>query len=211
MNTRLSFIIAAVLLLIAASCSTQNEESIDTQLQVLRSQRSGIEAKIKELESKASGTSAASADLPVSVSVVTETPLKHIIDVKGTIESKSTVMLSTQMPGRITGVYVSSGQAVRAGQLLVEVDNEAIKRGIDELRVQLDFARTLYEKQKRVFVQKAGSEIQYLTAKNQLDALERRMESLKEQLAMSRVTDPRAGICDNVTAKIGQNFMLQKI
>ncbi|MFN4985279.1 MAG: efflux RND transporter periplasmic adaptor subunit [Ignavibacteria bacterium] len=204
MNTRLTIIIASVILITASSCSKQGDGNIDVQLQELRNQRSEIEAKIKDLEARASKTGASNSDLPVSVATVNESPLEHIIDVKGAIESKSTVMLSSQMPGRITGVFVSSGQTVRAGQLLVEIDNEAIKRGLDELRVQLDFAKTLYEKQKRVYEQKAGSEIQYLTAKNQLDALERRMESLKEQLAMSRITAPRAGVCDNVTAKVGE-------
>jgi RND family efflux transporter MFP subunit len=204
MNTRSTFILAAVILITAASCNKQDDGNIEAQLQELRSQRSEIDGKIKDLESKASQRGSSMSDLPVSVIKINETPLEHVIDVKGAVESKSTVMLSPQMPGRITGVFVASGQTVRAGQLLVEIDNEAIKRGLDELRVQLDFAKTLYEKQKRVFEQKAGSEIQYLTAKNQLDALERRMESLKEQLAMSRITAPRAGVCDNVTAKIGE-------
>ena len=192
------------MLIALASCSKQDGANIEAQLQELRNQKSQIDAKIKELESQVKTNGTAVKSIPVSVTSVSAGKLVHVIDVKGTVESKSTVMLSAQMPGRITGVFVTSGQAVRAGQLLVEIDNEAIKKGVDELRVQLDFARTLYEKQKRVFEQKAGSEIQYLTAKNQLDALERRMESLKEQLAMTRIVAPRAGICDNVTAKIGE-------
>lgn len=202
-NISLAFLTALTLVTLS-SCGNSNADSIQTQLDDLRSQRSQIDTKIKELESKLLSTPNATAAIPVTVVTVSEAELPHVVDVKGTIESKSTVMLSSQLPGRITGVYVSSGQLVKAGQVLAEVDNEAIKRGIDEVKVQLDFARTLYEKQKRVFDQKAGSEIQYLTAKSQLEALERRMESLKEQLSMSRITAPRSGICDNVTAKVGE-------
>jgi RND family efflux transporter MFP subunit len=204
MNNLLLAVLTALTIVTLSSCGSGNSDSIQAQLDDLRSQRSQIDTKIKELESRILATPGGTSAIPVTVVTVTESELPHIVEVKGTIESKSTVMLSSQMPGRITGVYVSSGQAVKAGQVLVEVDNEAIKRGIDEVKVQLDFARTLYEKQKRVFEQKAGSEIQYLTAKSQLDALERRMESLKEQLAMSRITAPRSGICDNVTAKVGE-------
>ena len=204
MNHLSQLFIAVVLAGLLSACSNGGNDNSQAKLDELRAQRAQLDAQIKELESKLLATTDKQSAIPVSVMRVAETELPHIIDVKGTVESKSTVMLSSMMPGRITNVYVSSGQVVRAGQVLAEVDNEAIKRGIEEVKVQLDFARTLYEKQKRVFEQKAGSEIQYLTAKNQLDALERRMESLREQLAMSRITAPRSGICDNVTAKVGE-------
>lgn len=177
---------------------------MQARLDELRAQRANIDAEIQSLETALAAKSGQPNAIPISVITALQGVLPHVIEVKGTIDSKSTVLLSSQMPGRITGVYVTSGQAVRAGQVLVEVDNETIKRGIDEVNVQIDFARILFDKQKRLFDQKAGSEIQYLTAKNQLEALERRMASLREQLSMSRVTAPRSGICDNVTAKIGE-------
>jgi membrane fusion protein (multidrug efflux system) len=204
MNNLLPAVLTALLITALTSCGNGNTDNIQAQIDELRSQRSQIDSKIKELESKLLSTQDNSAAVPVTVITVSESELPHTVEVKGTIDSKSTVMLSSQLPGRITGVYVTSGQAVRAGQVLAEVDNETIKRGMDEVKVQLDFARTLFERQKRVFEQKAGSEIQYLTAKSQLEALERRMESLREQLAMSRITAPRSGICDNVTAKVGE-------
>lgn len=198
-----SLIVALALSSVLFSCGPKKSDNLQQQLDDLRSQRSKLDAQIQELESQVV-TNNGGTLTPVTVMNVQETRLPHEVDVKGTIESKSTVNIAAIMGGRITRVNVSSGQAVSAGELLVELDNEVIKKGMDELKIQIDFARTLYEKQKRVFEQKAGSEIQYLTAKNQLDALQQRMESLKEQLQLTRITAPRSGFCDNVTAKVGE-------
>lgn len=202
--TKLTYLSFALLACSIVSCNDASGDNEQVQLDELRAQRAQIDAQIKTLEAALVSSSSKPSLIPVSVITASEGVLPHYIDVKGTIDSKSTVMLSSQLPGRITAVYVSSGQTVKAGQILVEVDNEVIKRGIEEVSVQLDFASILYEKQQRLFEQKAGSEIQYLTAKNQLEALVRRMASLREQLSMSRITAPRSGICDNVTAKIGE-------
>lgn len=198
-----SLILVLALCSVLLSCGPKKSDNPQGQLDDLRAQRSKLDAQIKELESKVVAKNGGTLT-PVTVVSVQETRLPHEVEVKGTIDSKSTVNISAIMGGRITRVNVSSGQAVAAGQILIELDNEVIKKGMEELKVQIDFARIVFEKQKRVFDQKAGSEIQYLTAKNQLEALQQRMESLKEQLQLTRITAPRSGFCDNVTAKVGE-------
>lgn len=203
-KTSIALLFVAAACLAIQSCGNSSSSNPQSELDELKTQRNSIDARIRELERKLTSASSKQQLIPVTIVNIAETTLPHTVDVRGTVESKSTVQISSAMPGRITGVYVTSGQAVGAGQLLFETDNEVVKRGMDEVRVQLDFARTLYERQKRVFEQQAGSEIQYLTAKNQLEALEKRMGSLREQLSMTQIRAPRSGICDNVTAKLGE-------
>lgn len=193
--------------LILASCGKSSAPSSKERLEQLRAERSRIELEIKKIELSMTSSGQSDDRQPVSVFSVVPTDLAHTVDVKGTVDARSTIMLAPQMGGRITKVNISSGQAVSAGQVLVEMDDELIRKGMEEVSVQLDFARTLFEKQKRIFEQKAGSEIQYLTAKSQLEALERRMASLKEQQTMTRIVAPRSGFAENVTAKVGEMAM----
>ncbi|MEY3385969.1 MAG: hypothetical protein RIR53_780 [Bacteroidota bacterium] len=202
---RLLWLLPIIILLF--SCGKSDAPSPKERLEQLRSERTRIEREIKQIESTLSSADAGSASLPVSVLAAATSDLAHQVEVKGTVDARSTITLSPQMGGRITRVNVTPGQAVTAGQVLVELDDELIRKGIKEVEVQLDFARTLFEKQRRIFEQKAGSEIQYLTAKNQLEALERRMESLQEQRTMSRITAPRSGFAENIMAKVGEMAM----
>jgi membrane fusion protein (multidrug efflux system) len=193
--------------LLIASCGKSEAPSTKERLQQLRAERTRIELEIKQLESSMSSSGQTDDRQPVTVVTADLTDLAHMVDVKGAVDARSTITLSPQMGGRITRVNVAPGQAVTAGQVLVEMDDELIRKGIEEVSVQLDFAKTLFEKQKRIFEQKAGSEIQYLTAKNQLEALERRMASLKEQQSMSRIVAPRSGFAENISAKVGEMAM----
>lgn len=195
------------LFVLLISCGESENPSPKQRLDQLRTEKLRIENEIKALEASLPDDQNGSSAMPVSVVDVTTSDLVHLVDVKGTVDARSTITLSPQMGGRITRVNVTPGQAVTAGQVLVEMDDELIRKGIKEIEVQLDFARTLFEKQKRIFEQKAGSEIQYLTAKNQLEALERRMESLREQQTMSRITAPRSGFAENIMAKVGEMAM----
>lgn len=199
----MSAVVLAVLLLTA--CSSDSGQSAEKQLDELRKQRSSIDQKIRELEARLNPAEATAGAQPVEVRPVVPQLFQHYVDAKGTVDSRSSVSISPLMGGRVVMLSIANGQAVRKGQLLLEIDNEVIKKGIDEVQVQLDFAVTLYEKQKRIFEMKAGSEIQYLSAKNQKEALERRLESLKEQLTMSRIVAPTSGYVDDLTAKIGEN------
>jgi len=194
----------AVLLI---SCGKSEAPSSKQRLDQLRAEKLRIEKEIKELEASLPADAGGTSAMPVSVIAATTSDLVHLVDAKGTVDARSTITISPLMAGRITRVNVIPGQAVTAGQVLLEMDDELIRKGIKEVEVQIDFARTLFEKQKRIFEQKAGSEIQYLTAKNQLEALERRMESLQEQRAMSRITAPRSGFAENITAKVGEMAM----
>ncbi len=190
-----------------ASCS-QKEVPISEQLAELRKERAAIDEKIRALEATPTGTAEAKAEMqPVSTITAQVAPFEHVIDVKGTVDSRSTIQVSPQAGGRIVAINVISGQAVSKGQILFELDAEIILKGIEEVKVQLDFAKTLFEKQKRIYEQKAGSEIQYLTAKNQVESLERRLESLNEQLALTKVKAPTSGFADNVTGKLGEMAM----
>lgn len=201
----LRIFISLVLIGVAfTACSTDDSLPIDKQIEVLRMERASLDDKIRTLEMRLGPKAVLNGAQVVTTMTTTIAPFAHVLDVKGAVDSKSTVQVSTQTGGRIIRVNVVSGQAVAKGQLLIELDAELVQKGLEEVKLQLDFARMMYDKQKRIYDQKAGSEVQYLMAKNQVEALERRYESLNEQLAMARIVAPVSGYADNVIAKVGE-------
>jgi membrane fusion protein, multidrug efflux system len=164
-----------------------------------------LDAEIRDLESKLGPVEEKST--PVTTMVTKVQPFRHMIEVKGSVDSRSTISVAPQMSGRIVRLAVSNGQTVKQGQLLFELDAEVVKRSWEEVETQLDFARTIFDKQKRIYEQKAGSEVQYLQAKNNVEALEKRRDVLKEQLSLSRITAPTSGTIDELRPNLGELVM----
>lgn len=205
MSVRITLIVL-VMSVVMVACGG-NDAPVEQQIATLRAERAAIDERIAALEKTLGATKATTDRVPVTIHTVSLAPFAHVIDVKGSVESRTTVSIMPKMAGTITALNVSNGQTVRKGALLVEIDNAMIKAGIEEVRTQLDLAVTLYEKQKRIYEAKAGSEVQYLTAKTQKDALERRLASLNEQLEMTRIYAPVAGVVENVTPRAGEMAM----
>jgi RND family efflux transporter MFP subunit len=129
---------------------------------------------------------------------------QHDFNVYGTVRSDQSVTLYPESAGRIQRVLVRSGQKVSAGQVLVELDNSVVQSSLAEIKTQLDLAQTLFDKQKRLWDQGIGSEVQYLQAKTQLEGLQKRLSTAQKQAAMATVRAPFAGSVDELFAKQGE-------
>lgn len=101
-------------------------------------------------------------------------------------------------------MIAKAGDVVSAGQALAYLDNSTLRQSRLQLEQQLSFANTLFEKQKRLWQQGVGTEVQYLTAKNQKEALEKNLSTLDAQLAMYTIKSPINGTVESVDLKIGQ-------
>ena len=108
------------------------------------------------------------------------------------------------MGGAITHVYVKAGDFVTKGQKIVTIDNSVLRNSIQEIEIQLETAKTIYERQKNLWDQKIGTEVQFIQAKTQVEALQRRITTLKSQDGMNIVTAPISGVVDEVRFKAGE-------
>jgi RND family efflux transporter MFP subunit len=63
---------------------------------------------------------------------------------------------------------------------------------------------TLYNKQKELWDQGVGSEMQYLEIKNRKESMERTMATLKSQMEMSRIVAPFDGRIEKILVKVGE-------
>ncbi|UCH13426.1 MAG: efflux RND transporter periplasmic adaptor subunit, partial [Bacteroidales bacterium] len=198
-------IIAAVIL--SVSCTTNNPESIRKSIISKKEQVARINQSIKKLEQKLYEDSSAmnqQFSIPVKTKYVKYEPFKHYIEVQGNIEAVEDAFISPEMGGRIKKIHVKEGQRVKRGQLLVSLNTDVTESTIQEVKTGLELAKKLYDKQKSLWEQKIGSEMQYLEAKNTCEQAEARLKTLKAQLEMSNIRAPFNGIIDEIFQKEGE-------
>lgn len=206
-----NIIIVAAATLLLAACSGEKKEGVEAkreELTKLKSEQRELDKKIKTLESELAKLDPAKA-AETRVKAVTVTPLtnntfRHYVEVQGTVDAKNNVLVTPQMGGAVTAMYVKEGDYVKAGTVLARVDDSILRQSMEEVKNQLSLATTLYEKQKNLWDQKIGTELQYLQARNNKESLERKLATLNTQLSQSRVVSPIAGVVDQVNVKVGE-------
>ena len=204
---KLIFALSAAVVL--ASCGGGSRlEEVKAELAAKKKEVTTLNDDIKKLEMELAkldtGVKASGKSTLISVTEVKKASFTNYIDVMGKVDADKNANLSAKVPGMVTRVYVTPGSNVREGQVLAEIDNSAMSAGVEELKQQMRFATDLYEKQKSLWDQKIGSEVQFLSAKNNKEALEKKLTTLNEQLDMYRIRAPFNGVVDDVFIKIGQ-------
>lgn len=140
----------------------------------------------------------------IQVDSLVKQDFKHYIEVQGTVDAEENVTALPQQPGIVTAIYVKVGDRVSKGQLLgLTETTAAMEIGMQALKTQLNLATVAYEKQKNLWDQKIGSEIQFLQAQTQKEALEKQLASQMNQLQMTKIIAPVSGVVDEVRLKVG--------
>ena len=203
-----NFLSLSLISFIVFSCSSGSGlEKKKAELAENQAQYDALKIKIADLEKEIARLDT-SAEIR-KPKLVTLTPVQtgifnHYIDVQGTIDSEENIAVQPGMPGQVTKVNVHEGDMVKAGQVLAEVDNRVIRESISQLQTNVDFAKTAFEKQQRLWNQKIGTEIQFLQSKTQFESLQKNMITLQAQLDMSRIKSPINGMVDAVNIKVGE-------
>jgi len=203
-----NFLSLSLITFIIFSCSPGSGlEKKKAQLAEYQAEHDALKIKIADLEKEIARLDT-SAEIR-KPKLVTLTPVQsgvfnHYIDVQGTVDSEENIAVQPGMPGQVTKVNVHEGDMVKAGQILAEVDNRVIRESISQLQTNVDFAKTAFEKQQRLWNQKIGTEIQFLQSKTQFESLQKNMVTLQAQLDMSRIKSPINGMVDAVNIKVGE-------
>jgi RND family efflux transporter MFP subunit len=201
----------AIILFVAilASCTkTETPETLRAKISELKSKSVEINHNIKELEKKLSQMETdvlTSMNVPVQVKLLEEGRFEHFFIVNAKIELLEEAQISPEgSGGQIKKIYVQKGQHVSKGDLLVSLNSTILENSIAELKLGLDLTTKIYEKQKSLWEQNIGSELQYLEAKNGKESLEHKLKTLQAQLDMANVKAPFSGIVDEIFLKEGE-------
>lgn len=178
--------------------SEGNIEAIKSKKQEISEQQKILSNEIKMLDSVINALDKNAKILLVTAVEAKTVPFKHYLDLQGDVKTRQNVLVYPEMAGTLLKIYVEDGQQVSKGQILAKIDDGGMNSQLDQLKAQAALAKTTFERQKRLWDQNIGSEIQYLQAETNYQALENSVKQTESQLAKSTIRAPFSGIIDNV-------------
>lgn len=185
-------------------CSCGSEPG--AELAKLKKQRMALEEKIKTLESGQKGETDSldpSKFNLVGISEVRPGIFDHYIKVQGNLDGENNIAVYADVAGTIKARYADVGQKVSKGQVLAQIDDAQFRMQLDNLQTQFKFASDLFEKQKRLWDQKIGSEVQYLQSKTTMESLDQQISVLREQIEKFRIKSPVSGTIEECNIRPG--------
>ncbi len=206
MKNTIAYISIAALLAACGSGTPTNELGRKkVELDSLKAAYKDLGEKIKEVDAWiAENDSTVKKNLPsVTTFVLNPTRFEHFVEVHGNVKADKSADLYAAGGGRVIRVLVQEGDRVRKGDLLIDLDNGAMDQQIVAAKAGFNLAKEVYEKQGRLWEQKIGSEVQYLSAKSQKEQAEASLAALQEQHRMMEVTAPFDGIVDDIMVQVG--------
>jgi membrane fusion protein, multidrug efflux system len=205
---KILFVLGISFLMVSCSHSNSaNKTDKTAELEKLQKQYNDLGDKIKQLQSNIkAGSKTLNLQDAVLVNTVVIKPVdfNHYIEIEGRVESNHDVYIDPQQPGTITAVNANAGEHVVVGQVLATMDDAVLEQSVQEVQNQLDLAKTLYTKQKALWDQQIGTEVQYIEAKNNVESLQKRLATIQSQIDMTKIKSPIDGIVDAVNTKIGE-------
>lgn len=166
-------------------------------------QRDELSAQLTRLDDAISELDTLHKLALVSTTTVKDTLFHHYIELQGSVNTKQNIVINAEYNGILTAVYVREGQDVKKGQLLAKIDDGGLSQQLAQAEIQANLAKTTYERQKRLWDQNIGSEIQFLDAQTSYEAQERAIAQLKDQVAKTRVIAPFSGTIDDIITDQG--------
>ena len=208
------FLILCSIILLAA-CSGNKEEKGElsvkkSELEKLTKERDAISAKIATLEIEISkhDTAANEKMKLVEIQTLTKQNFSHYIELQGKISTENIYYVTPRgMGGQVKELFVKLGDKVKKGQLLMKLEDGIVQQNIKQVENQLSFAKNIFSRQENLWKDGIGTEIQFLSAKNNVESLEKQLSIVKEQLSTTNVISEVSGIVDNVTIRVGETFV----
>lgn len=206
-NTKnLMLITTLALVILFTSCGSELERKQE-ELKAKRDELSAIKKEIKTIEEEIVklDTSKVAEDLPkVFVKPVKKQLFQSFVEVHGVVNSDKNVTVMPEASGVIRSIRVRDGQQVRKGQTLATIDTDIINKNIAEIKKSLEFAADVYEKQKKLYDQKVGTELQFLEAKNRKESLEKTLSTLQTQASKGVISSPIDGKIEEIFPNTGE-------
>lgn len=224
-------ILSAVAMVLLSACGDSKKDGNavlndkKAALEKLKGDKDKIDANITTLEKEISKIDTSAANAPKSKLVALQTiataDFAHYIELQGHIDAENISNITPRgAPSQVKAIYIKQGDRVKKGQLLLKLDDAivaqnviAARQGLESIKTQLSFAKDIYQRQKNLWDQGIGTEVQLITAKNNVATLENQLkanqESIKtvqEQSNTSMVYSDVNGIADVMTVKLGELF-----
>ncbi len=204
-----------LLIILLISCDNDNKKTIDElisegnleELQQRRSsliiQKGQINRELDEITEGVSILDTAKSFVLVNTVTTKKQIINHYSKFQGIIKTDQNMILYPEYSGRITKIYVEEGDYVKIGQALAKIDDGGLFNELKLVESQTKLAKTIFDRQSKLWEDKIGSEIQYLQAKTNYEVQKNRLESLKQSLEKTTIDAPFNGTIDEIFIEVG--------
>ncbi len=188
---------------------TKNTNDLQIQKKQIETQIDSLTKILVDIDKKLNLNSASSVPA-IRAMLVNYQSFTHYIDIQGSINTDGNVLVVPEVLSTVKNIYKKEGDLVYKGQIILVLDDEVLRNQIDEVKIQYDLAKTAYDRQKKLWDQKIGSEMTYLEAKTKKEGLARKLSTLRAQLDKFFVKSPINGTLDDLMIKVGEMAGPQK-
>ena len=231
MQNILKISITALVVISLAACGSNAAKDkkgelgdLKVKLEKLKEEKKGLDVQIRQVEkqiAKADPSAASVVKKLVSVDTVRIQDFTHFIDLQGKVDAKNIAYVAPRNGGgTVKAIYVSKGQLVRKGQLLLKLDDAvqrqqvaAAQQQIAGLESQARLAQSVYERQQNLWKQNIGTEVEVLRAKtnmeaaaSQLNAARANVRLAQEAVNLTNVYAEISGTVDALNVRVGEFF-----
>lgn len=208
-------ILLTVFSIVMLSCGGDKKNSTEDviasgNLEQLRSKRADIvktadelSKELKKIDDAIGLIDANHKQTLITTTTAKDSEFKHYLELQAQVETKENIVVNAQLGGILEQLSVKEGQRVSKGQTLGRIDDGGLTQQLAQLEIQATLAKTTFERQKNLWDQKIGSEIQYLQAKSTYEAQNKSVQQLKKQMAKTVVVAPFSGVIDDIISEKG--------
>ncbi len=175
----------------------QKREELNTSMRKLNSQIKTLDKKLADFEDS-------SKYALVEALGLAPKDFNHYVTVQGDVTTDQNIMIYPQFSGVLKDIYVKEGDQVKKGQKLAKIDDGGQSSQLKEMKAQRELAKTIFERQERLWDENIGSEIQYLEAKTAFEQIDNAVDQMRSQLNKSVIYAPFSGKIDEVITDQGQ-------
>lgn len=209
------FYIVLAAVLITTSCQNEKQsfeqiinsgdvEMMKQKRQELNKEQRLLNTKISQLNDEIESREDVNSFSLVSVKKIELEKFEHFIEVQGDVETDENILIYPEFSGVLEKIYVKEGDRVKKGQLLAKIDDGGLSEEMAELETQLQLAETRFKRQKRLWDQNIGSEIQFLESETSYKSLKSNKNRLQKQIDKTQIRAPFSGVIDSKLADQGQ-------
>lgn len=125
------------------------------------------------------------------------------VDLVGTAASHLSVNLSARINAYVSEVHAAAGDRVKAGQMLVTLDDREIREQLAAAEAQLKQADTEFKRARQLFAANAFSEQALTAAESEATAAKAQVDRIRVMLSYAQVTAPMAGVVTERRVEVG--------
>ena len=202
-------IISSLSILLFACEKKEDNSNIDSlisskNVKALQAKKTLLQADLTKIDEALATLDVKKDEALVSVLTVKDTVFSHYLEVQGSVDTKENILVQPEFQGTLVSLNVKAGQRVSKGQVLGRIDDAGLSQQVASLENQYALAKTTFERQKNLWNQKIGSEMQYLQAQTQMVSAQRGVAQIKAQLSKTVIRAPFSGTIDDVFVEKGQ-------